>query len=1206
MYHIKRDCHKNKNFENKIAIDLVNDDLFSKYKTKQIYFVDEYNSIYDYDCESKEFILKYNKRLNKSIWHQKWQGYFDKSINEVKIGDNKSDVCINNLCLEFQHSFIKKQDVNIRTDNYKKHGKNTIWVLDFTNTVHLMNDKKIFVVINNCIKIENKKSFLNQFSDLDYCFLDYNKKIIKIYPAILNASNEYFKVDGYVDKKEFIKLLKTGNINSFSNYKVLEREFLGKITLLQQGAGSGKTWKIVNYINDYFPEQGKNNFVYLSKTHSAKKNIYDEFISQIKNSSLNNIECNVNEIKPQNGKYYEIMCKNKKYECDIKIIIATIDSFVYNLCGPKNVESEFIKNYFCDIINRTNVIEQDKFKHSKITSNTMVIMDESQDMDAVYLRFMDKILSVIPCDFYLIGDKLQSIYNEENLYTYIIREYKNKTTKNNIEYICGENHCRRFHNKKLKDFVNDVIPFKKYELEEISKIGKEGNTEFISEDPVFMNLQDDYSRKIESNGIIDIHMIDEDAMNRDINIIIGHLNTLCCEEQLLPHEVLFIFPFLKENVIANELLIHIDHFWKCKFKDSAYSNEILNSSDEKKWKINFYKNIMQKNIATNFCQLHQSVCGRPIDLTESEFKTRLLSIHASKGLTSKFVFLIGMNKRSLNKYSKGRQNLLYHSLIHVAITRQEEKLYVGSSDLFNNSKMDNLINIQYVKKYVDCDTFIDNMMINDNAVKNIHEEYLSRNIDYVENKKKRMNIQENEDLIDFNDHTFRYKLLEHKLITLSMMNNNILQLIAKYYNLDFTVNILNLCDFKKSRSIIVNYLKSWGNKQKVEELKNKITIPILEYNTEFGNLSAIMKKILEKLQKKIFRKDKTVDVQRIRELKCPMELVILGYFYEFMNNPYKCPNVYDVYKVIEYWGKCFVNDKTHESYNCICKDVFRSLNSDHKNKIYKYYKCLEDIGKKFKLLNINNTKVKYKQFVPFKDKYDHKTEYIILYNVFFLRYISDDKETIIVPSNNLTIMEYDKLMFNIFIKKCLLNFNCEKQYEFILFAIDDEPIKINFELSNKEINEMSDLMSNFILKLLKNYNFIVVEYFFNKLNTDDFAHDDEDKCDNNCRQICNDKKINDKRFEKFIDDEDLNELKCFSICKIKNILSNLFHYVNGKKIKSCNFYNRMPEYIRPFFENVNTAFSRKILKNIKNIEDIKIKFTESMDSKIDAIGNIFK
>ena len=59
-----------------------------------------------------------------------------------------------------------------------------------------------------------------------------------------------------------------------------------------------------------------------------------------------------------------------------------------------------------------------------------------------------------------------------------------------------------------------------------------------------------------------------------------------------------------------------------------------------------------------------------------------MSIHASKGNGCEVVFLLGITENNLKVFSGKTGNLMYDSLLHVAITRQKKSLYIG---LVNNN-----------------------------------------------------------------------------------------------------------------------------------------------------------------------------------------------------------------------------------------------------------------------------------------------------------------------------------------------------------------------------------------------------------------------------------------------------------------------------------------------------------------------------------------
>ena len=76
-------------------------------------------------------------------WHKKWQSYFNNTeVFYPKITDSiknrYADVSINNWIVEFQHSNIKKKDVNERAYDYECYGKKIKWVIDGSKHIDII------------------------------------------------------------------------------------------------------------------------------------------------------------------------------------------------------------------------------------------------------------------------------------------------------------------------------------------------------------------------------------------------------------------------------------------------------------------------------------------------------------------------------------------------------------------------------------------------------------------------------------------------------------------------------------------------------------------------------------------------------------------------------------------------------------------------------------------------------------------------------------------------------------------------------------------------------------------------------------------------------------------------------------------------------------------------------------------------------------
>jgi len=407
----------------------------------------------------------------------------------------------------------------------------------------------------------------------------------------------------------------------------------GQIYLNQRGAGCGKTYQSIQLMNDA-RFQNKKIFIYLTKMHSAKEVIYSELQQQ--ESSFQYLKMEMND---PSGKQYKISFLKK--DSTINVFIGTIDSFTYAMCD-KTVPIDD-DDYFRGIVNSIqtgNIVNAELVKyaqqHRRLNRECLVIIDEAQDLEPEYIKAFESVITKTNMDVYVIGDKLQSIWGNNNIYTYM----EHNTLSIPVERSKGLNHVMRFHNHHFQDFVNSVIDFKKYGLPPIEAICNKPGCVHSTEIPYhFFHTKgsDDY----------------DDTSDKVIEYMTQEIDT----HGYLPHNFMIIFPILKNNVLAEVLCSKIQRFWEKRLGKENREKE--NGEKEK------------------HIYLHRSVEGQTIQLKDSEKSTRILSIHTSKGNGCEVVFLLGCTERALRIFSKQTGNLVYDSLLHVAITRQKKSLYIG-------------------------------------------------------------------------------------------------------------------------------------------------------------------------------------------------------------------------------------------------------------------------------------------------------------------------------------------------------------------------------------------------------------------------------------------------------------------------------------------------------------------------------------------------
>ena len=211
-----------------------------------------------------------------------------------------------------------------------------------------------------------------------------------------------------------------------------------------------------------------------------------------------------------------------------------------------------------------------------------------------------------------------------------------------------------------------------------------------------------------------------------------------------PQDFLIITPFTKDNPLISILETRIQLYWLNKEKPEIYKNYAI---------------------------FHKSESGTSINLSESNETTRLVSIHTSKGDGRNIVFVIGLNKNSLLKFSKKPDNLIYDSLIHVALTRMKKKLYFFIDDENDciSRKIKTILNNYYLrtsnKKAVKPNIF--NISKNIKINTTVNDTYLKL-LELIINKTIYANysnlININNKVIDITHHYLRYASMRILLI----------------------------------------------------------------------------------------------------------------------------------------------------------------------------------------------------------------------------------------------------------------------------------------------------------------------------------------------------------------------------------------------------------------------------------------------------------
>jgi len=968
-----------------------------------------------------------------TFWHVEWQSYFP--ITEIcfsckpnQIKNRRADVLLNEKkILEIQHSKCDKKEIDNRKHDYNLHQIDIIWLINGNKNIDV---KKL--EYSNRVYLEFTTDYwkYESFTSYDYIFIDINSIIYKINPN--KVKSHMIDVENGKTKEEFIESLKN-DIDIWENNETEQCNLFIK----QQGAGNGKTYGIIKMLEDDDKCHYKN-FIYITKQHSAKHIIKTEFERQKNNFQyLKNIE-----IIEYNKKYI-IKYFNEKSGQNCQIIIATIDSFTYSI-GNKNhdyfdkfegliysIIDGYIESKICGTINLGGV-------SPKLNKENLLVVDEFQDAKVDYAKAIVQIMRNKYIDVFIVGDRLQSIISEKNAFTYF---WENEFPLINIIKLEPTNNCIRFDHPTFIEFVNSMIPFKKYGLPEI-KPYKEYTGEELN--PIIFFTRKEY---------IDYNINTEDNHKKiiaEVKQIMEYYINEVNENKRLPEDFLIITPFTIKNPIVDALLLAINIFWKNKFINEPEYMSIC-------------KNYISIDEYYRYAIFHKSEEGKSIDLSESEYSTRIVSCHSSKGDGRNVVFIIGLNESAIKKFSQFSNNLVYDSLFHVSITRMKEKLYIhyqnNNDDIaikINKYRKNNTNYQEYQEEQKEILPYINDInyrMGYDKIVCNDkNESYnLFKNIINNTNLTKIIENKDEKQIIDMGNHIIRYSALYINIL-LEIVNRE-----KKIYNLKIKKQIIAILNvISKCEIVEVNNFESYykllnkNNYYKLLSKNDNITeIPIIKISNKGKDYINYFYAIIQ-FANHVKRKIKFLLNNNEEIILCPFECIILYYMIEIIcNKYYSIINIVDIYDIVDLYNNSFESDKMNGHDNCLCKNYFNKIDINNVNNkkiastklyIYKHYEKINHIKHIMSL---------------FYEKYP-QMNWLIFHNVIYNgnnnNFIIKKKFDLICYDENKIIIVYIKPQFN------LLNYN-----EILLDSIFDTYLINNVKKykENDENDENDEISENY-------------------------------------------------------------------------------------------------------------------------------------------------
>lgn len=942
-------------------------------------------------------------------WHKEWQECFDNT--EIEIGDRRADAVVGKVVLEFQHSHITQNNIQARTSNYESNGYELYWVIDCNDSINVTetNGKYLIEFVKDRWKCDNFKD------GPKYIYLNHKCRLYRIEPK--NIQSDMIKVPDCKTELEFVTCVKNGH----TEWNITDPE-RGTIYYNQRGAGCGKTYESIQLLGCDTKFSDKDTFIYLTKMHSAKEVIYNELTEQYKNNKLSNLEQVVEN--PDKGiKQYKVAYRNKQGD-EKKIIIGTIDSFVYAITTKKVPSNDLFvgivqsikEGYICKT-DGGNVGSDGKIRYArdsnmKLNNKCLIVIDEAQDLLKDYIEAFAEIVKVTGIDVYVVGDKLQSIWGEHNIMTFL--ENGGLPTEKSH----GINCVRRFHEEHFMGFVNGIVDFKKYGLPPIASICDIKNCKYG---------HNDHKKPVEVYEIPPIYANDTDQkkIDNEIGKIIKYMDREVKGYNYKPNNFMFIFPILTKNTFAVRIESRVQEYWAGKFKDIRYQKKVL-CKDE------YWRDKLDDKYHP-YIYLHKSEEGQSINLAESENATRILSIHSSKGNGCEVVFLLGLTEKALTKFSHCANNLVYDSLLHVSLTRQKKSLYVGvqnnNDDIWNKFKDTCEITSNYemapaisdISRHNNCDKITSYIFNNEQMYKEIDGKF-------IKNSKFFSLLPDNDNnddktIIDWGHHKIRFAVFWYNILSNILKNEKICEDTSQF--LAMMLNVSKLCIRCYPHNEYYKCLDEISKNNSSQNYQKNVTIPILCLGSDdksvYHKYKNILYRFIGNIQKKI--------IEKTLPSLCPMESVILLYMIQTMKDgKYSDITIMDVYNIMYCYDDCSKLIQSIHNDGCICKQVFvddsdyenQTSHSDVRCSILNHYECTTNIEKMFQ---------NYINYI--KNVLKDDSEFV--YNVLHKTYYGQNNDKMSIMRQFLIIAHSEKHVIFFVVKPQFNNLNFNKVILDILF-----------------------------------------------------------------------------------------------------------------------------------------------------------------------------
>jgi hypothetical protein len=854
-------------------------------------------------------------------------------------------------------------------------------------------------------------------------------------------------------------------------------QYAGTIYFNQRGAGCGKTYESIHLLHDARFHH-KTTFIYLTKMRSAKKVIEEELTAQFAQRQFPGEYSLIRESE-EGRKQYVAHVRDTGTEArpgrgEIKVVIGTIDAFTYALRVKSKVYqgSDMFKRIVCDILQGNVQLAPDGLitfaqPNLCLSDKCLIIIDEAQDLEREYIMAFQEITRKTNIDTWVIGDRLQSIFKEDNLFTYLNGLPETPQLQKDSP---GKNVVMRFHNEQLKTFVNKVVPFAANGLPEIEGICTLPCCGYTHENdvcPYHVDFNMPFIWKCQDDEFIDHY----------IRKLLGDMREKVVRHGYLPKNFCFIFPSVSEkNQFIPPLYASLAEFWEEIFlEDTMYSEMLVQNmrKDASYWD----SKILRRTDDTNFYNHvihHSSENNGTIDLTESVNATRIMSIHASKGQGCECVYFLGINDRTLGVFSDHdvAESLVFESLLHVGLTRSKQYLWVGITGpekgfpegqmkRFEEFSKERIVKTAPMLKFrTSTNELAREICKFDKSDDASYLKLLNQQVD-LERFREAYCVQQGrckEVNIDWGHHVIRSAVM-HSQVSLQFHSScqaygqGVFANFREIMRCELTKGTKNgyrtlLRDLNKTISDnITIHNQNKKNPHATQQESKPLRVPILSTgfrNADYQDISELVYKLAESVQQKL--KNRNFHF-------CPFEAIMHHHLSELVQTPYNLNvHIMDIYKILSYYSQ----EPHGAEYGCPCQSKLKNVIVAHTaihDKITSHHMTLSKIQQLTRSFFCQtgavttNDKLVYKfglKHYTSDDKTNKSIEIGGQYN-----YYAEDEgggAVAVYLSPQLNSLNYTELLARIVVDRHMWQReHTGKTLNVYIFTLDhDEPIKMEF------------------------------------------------------------------------------------------------------------------------------------------------------------------